>query len=416
MPAYVTLTPPPPWRRLPVGRSLLPALTSQLPVSGVTSMVKLFSIRQGHGRLRSVALITLCCLFTLSSAFAAGDKAITGEPLWIFDANLDVQHLDTADLTGDLVADIIAAERDNDYYGELSRVWAINGVDGDTIWQYVVNDAIRDMAVGDINGDGVADVAVAASYNASSTPDGRVHAIDGATGTNMWYFPTGATNQSVVIADINGGTHMDVVASSFDDNVYAIDGQTGAQIWAEDLGSLWVNDVAAADVNSDGVDDIAYAHEYLTGFTNRQGILDGATGDPIWDSTGTFVNLDVLIEDIDDDGQLEACFAAISDNDKGWIIVRDALTGAREWDYDLGGIDHVNGLISLFTRDIDLDGDIDLLVGNYLGWYQVIAFDGEDGAPFFTSETLDGFPRHLSFGDVTGEGDLDIIAATYDRV
>ncbi|MDX9858591.1 MAG: PQQ-binding-like beta-propeller repeat protein [candidate division Zixibacteria bacterium] len=365
---------------------------------------------------RFVVVLSLAAAFVLPSALLSADKAISGEPLWIFDANLQIQHLDTASLNGDLVPDIIAAEHDNSYYGELSRVWAIDGATGDTIWQYVVWDAIRGMAVGDIDGDGVADVAVAASYNASSTPDGRIHAINGATGTPFWTFPTGNTNESVTIANINGGTHLDVVASSFDDFVYAIDGQTGGLIWSEDIGSLWVNKVAAADVNGDGTDDVAYAHEYLTGFTNRQGIIDGATGNPIWDSVVTYVNLDVLIADVDDDGQLEAVFSGIGGDDKGRLVVRTALTGALEWEYFLGTIDHVNGEIPLYIRDVDNDLDLDIVIGNYLGWYQVIAFDGEDGAPIFISDTLDGFPRGLAFGDVTGEGDLDIVAATYDRV
>ncbi len=375
--------------------------------------------RQGVG---GTTILLLLILATGTSGNASNDflrggsRASSGEPVWIFDSNLDVGHVETADLNGDLVPDVIVGEYSSNYYGEPSRVYAINGETGLELWSYLLQDGVRSMTIGDITNDGIPDVIAGASYNSSATPDGYVHAIDGADGSEIWTYYIGATIQTVAIGDFNGDVYMDVTAGTFDDFVYAVNGQTGALLWSTEIGSLWINAVATGDINGDNVDDVAYAHEYLAGFDNYYGVLDGSTGSRIWEDTVTYVLLDVLVTDIDDDAELEAIFTGITNGDQGYVYVRTASSGELEWEYNLGSIDHTNGEISLFTYDIDESGDPDLVIGNFIGWYEVIAFDGHIPTPMMTSEPLDGYPRHLAFGDVTGDNQLEIIAATSDRV
>jgi len=342
---------------------------------------------------------------------------MSGEPIWIYDSDLYIKHVETADLNGDTVKDVIAAEYDNTYYYESSKIYGIDGTDGSTLWTYSLNDGVRSMTMGDINNDGVMDV-VAGAGKGSPTPDGRVHAIDGTDGSSIWIFTpggTGDTNGDVAIGNFNGDAYPDVAVACWDDYVYAINGQTGTQLWSKLIGSIFVNAVDTGDVNGDGIDDVAFAHSYLAGWNNYQGVLDGTDGSTIWMQTVLYKVENVIMADIDDDSSLEAVFGVTTDADELEIHVRTAVNGNLEWNYTIGSAS-LNPDAFLFTNDIDEDGDIDLIVGNEYVDFYIYAFDGDSSTPMWISEQLSGYARDIAFGDVTGDGNLNIIAATYDRV
>ena len=141
-----------------------------------------------------------------------------GEPIWIYDSYLYIKHVETAQLNGEGVLDIIAAEYDMDNYDDASNVYGIDGSDGDMLWSYTINDGIRSMAIADINNDGVMD-AVAGASKGSTTPDGKVHAIDGSDGSQIWTFTPGSsgdTNGDVAIGDFDGDEYPDVAVSCWD--------------------------------------------------------------------------------------------------------------------------------------------------------------------------------------------------------
>ncbi len=366
-----------------------------------------------------IVLLSGLILLTPINVASAAERAVdslSGEPIWIYDSDLHVNHLEVADLNGDLIPDVIAGEYNNMYYYAPSRVIAIDGATGDTLWTYLLQDGVRSMTIGDINNDGTPDVIAGAAYHSVNTPDGGIHAINGIDGSLLWVYYTFSTNQSVAIGNFNGDAFLDVAVGCFDDSVHAIDGQTGAQLWSRNIGSLWISDVAVGDINGDDIDDVAYAHEYLANFDNHCGFLDGTNGAVIWDSVVDYNVLSVLVTDIDNDGQLEAVFGGATGTDSGIVFVRNAADGVLEWSYNIGTMDHVNGDITFHTYDIDGDTDVDLIVGNNLATRNVIAFDGGNNTPMWVSDSLDGFPRVLAFGDVTGDGNLNIIASTYNRV
>ncbi len=345
-----------------------------------------------------------------------GGKDASAEPIWTYDSDWDVRNVETADLNGDGVPDVIAGEYNSTYYGDPSKVIAIDGSTGDTLWTYQLQDGVRSMTIADLTGDGVMDVIAGTSYESSPTPDGHVHAINGLDGSQLWTFFVGSTISCLTVGNFNGDIYPDVAAGDFDGIVYAIDGRVGTQLWSETIGSLWINAVDAADVNGDGIDDVAYAHEYLANYSNYIGVLDGTDGSTIWDLTVPHVNMDVMFEDIDDDDTLEAVFGVIYYDNHGEVQVRTAETGALEWSYNLGSVDHTNGEVLVASYDLDEDNDLDLIVSTYLGNHVVYAFEGDTNTPIWTSDTLDGNTRDISFGDVTGEKDIDIVLATSDRV
>jgi outer membrane protein assembly factor BamB len=338
-----------------------------------------------------------------------------GVPIWIYDSDFYVQHVKTADLNGDGVKDVIAGEYDSDLYTDPSKVYAINGQNGVTIWTYTLNDGVRSMDICDLNNDGVMDVVA----GASNGDDGRVHAIDGTDGSYIWRFTPGGTGNTIgdiAFGDFNGDVYTDVAIACWDDYVYAINGQTGTQLWRTYIGSIFVNAVDTGDVNGDGRDDISFANSYLPGYSNLQGVLDGTDGSTIWNQTVPYTVENTLMSDIDNDGALEAIYGVHTSTDLAEFYVRNASTGALEWSYTLGPDTGLNPDVFLFANDIDEDGDLDLIVGNEYVAYYVYAFDGDSSTPMWVSEELAGFPRDMAFGDVIGNGYNNIVVATYDRV
>ncbi|NIP42698.1 MAG: PQQ-binding-like beta-propeller repeat protein, partial [candidate division Zixibacteria bacterium] len=350
--------------------------------------------------------------------WSTGSRAsdYSSEPIWTYGGNMTAGNVEIADLNGDGTMDIVAAEYDADDYGDSSRIIALDGSSGDTLWTFWFNDGVRAMISGDINGDGVADIIGGGSYGTDLVTDGRVRVIDGVTGDEIWNFATGNSINDLAIGDFNNSGNPDVAVVGFDDYIYAIDGSTGDYIWRKYLGSLFINCVETGDVNGDGIDDVAYAHEYLVGFDNYMGVLDGSDGTEIWEETLPYYASDLILDDVDDDGFLEFVSGMHYGDDHGEIHVRDALTGSLEWSYDFGDIDHTNGKFYFLSADIDDDKDKDLIVGNYLGQRKVYVFDGDVNTPSLVSEELTRFCYQLTSGDVDNDGYLDIVAASFDRV
>jgi len=364
-------------------------------------------------------LVVVILLFSVSNSLSIdANKSEGGETLWIYDSDLYVKNLLSADLTGDGINDVIAAEFDSDNYDDPSTVYGINGLNGSTIWTYQANDGIRTIALGDINDDGVMDV-VAGASKGTTTPDGKVHAIDGTDGSLLWDFlPAGSgdTIGDVAIGDFNGDSYLDVAIACWDDYVYAIDGLTGDQLWQSYIGSIFVTGVDTGDVNDDGIDDVAFSNSYLTGYDNYQGVLNGINGENIWIQTVEYSVENVILSDIDADNKLEAIFGVHTAADEAEFYVRDAETGSLEWSYNLGPDIGLNPDIFFFSNDIDQDGDLDLIVGNEYVDFHIYAFDGDSATPMWISEELAGYARDISFADITGDGYKNIITSTYDRV
>ena len=384
------------------------------------SMKRLLSVKSMAGLIMLVTLMLALPLSVLNSQtlWSDGEKAgsFSSTPYWTNVLDRDVNHVATADLNGDGVEDVIATEYTSSEYDGNSSVFAVDGASGTILWTYQIYDGIRSLIVGDVNNDGVADAIIGGSHGGDANSDGRVRAINGTNGNEIWNEYIGATIADMAFGDFNGDPYMDVVAVGFGDYMRAIDGQDGSQLWQKYLGSIFVNTVATADVNNDGIDDVAYGHEYLTGYDNKHGVVDGVDGSEFWELTVPYFAAETTMGDIDDDGEVEAVFGCLYDDDHGEILVYDALSGTLEWSYNYGSMDHVNANFNFHIIDLDDDKDLDLVVGSYLADHMVYIFDGDVNTPSLVTEDLGKYPEDIAFGDVDDDGNIDLVVAGGDRV
>ncbi|MCK7591694.1 T9SS type A sorting domain-containing protein [Subsaxibacter sp. CAU 1640] len=320
-----------------------------------------------------------------------------------------------------------AVDMDND--GDLDVVWSSSG-DGKIRWIPNTNGlgtfgstftiennatSIRDLHAVDIDGDGDMDVVSA-------------FAVNSAQGLS-WYRNTNGTFSnrinissafgyiySMDTADFDGDGDMDVVASSTNDNKIA---------WFENVDGLGafgpeqvistaseVGKVRTADMDGDGDMDILYSKtdDFTLGWFEN---LDGAGGfssELVIDAVdGTSRELHIV--DMDADGDLDF-IANIGNN----IILyhNNGNTGSFEPSILTK---HIDGGRIVYADDIDGDGDKDIVAASYwddkISWYENL--DGQGN--FYNTQkiiasTLNG-ATSVHVGDVDGDGFNDVLATSY---
>lgn len=241
----------------------------------------------------------------------------------------------------------------------------------------------NDVAVGDLNGDGLADIAVADAYNGNVDILMQDPANHGHFMTPI-YLATGNQAISVAVGDVNGDGLADVVASSYD--VYGDNGMVsvfiqdpanhGSFLTRVDYASgAEPSCVKIADVNGDGKPDLI--------ITNR-GPGSNHTG-----NAGVSVLLQV--------SSTPGTFAA-------------PVTYAT-----------ASGAINVAVGDLNGDGKPDLVVANlgggWTGTVSVLMQDPAQAGVFQSATNYPGVygPLSVAIGDLNGDGKPDIAVADGNR-
>jgi photosystem II stability/assembly factor-like uncharacterized protein len=240
------------------------------------------------------------------------------------------------------------------------------------------------VAAGDVTGDGVADVVVA--NNGAGTTKGVVRVIDGKSGrllpntlsAGQWFY--GAP--SIAVGDVNGDGVADVAVGSDDGGpmvrVYrGGDFASLATFAAGPTSNYWGHtEVALADMNHDGLADLAVSGLYTTGVRvsgfNGGSLRPGSTPTAVFTAftlTGRgFEGAPGLAAgDVNGDGYADLMFGS-----GAWSTTRVLVlsgkslvqTGARLTlaDFAPAGTEFGFG-VRVALRDLDGDGKADLVIG-----------------------------------------------------
>ena len=276
-----------------------------------------------------------------------------------------------------------------------------------------------DAGAGDVDGDGDLDIVIANEFNPNILllNDGNGRFSNGSARLP----PDIRDSEDVGLADFDGDGDLDIVVVSEDDQVNELYFNDGSGRFSDEGHRLPVqgttNGVVVADLTGDGFPDILLANNGQDAF-----LVNDGEGNFIDETASGDVTQDLELGDVDGDGDLDLVVGneglnalyindgegRFGDETEERIPARDGDEETREADFG----------------DIDGDGDLDLLFANVSAF--VSGADPRnrllvnDGSGHFTDETASRatFVNISSFdgdfADVDGDGDLDIVTANAD--
>jgi len=232
---------------------------------------------------------------------------------------------------------------------------------------------------------------------------------------------TAADNaQSVFAVDLDGDGDMDALSASLNDDKIA---------WYENTagdGSSWAahtittaadgpRSVYAADLDGDGDIDVLSASrldDKIAWYENTAG--DGSTWTDHTITTDAASASSVYAADVDGDGDLDVLSASSVDDKIAWYenIAGDGSTWAAHTITTAA-----DSARSVYAADVDGDGDLDVLSASWaddkISWYENTAGDGSTWTDHTIAMAADE-ANAVYAADVDGDGDIDVLSASED--
>ena len=275
------------------------------------------------------------------------------------------------------------------------------------VMNYAVGSTVRTVSIGDLNGDGVGDVVVVRA--------GAVSVLlgngDGTIATPMHY-AAGSNSFSAAIGDLNGDGAADLaVTNSGSNNVSMLlgngDGTFAAPAHYGVGGSPQY--IATGDLNNDGMLDLAVANSSSNDVSVLLGIGSGAFATAVNFAAGSGVS-QVAVGDLNGDGRPDL---AVANYGTGSVAV---LTGNGDGTFQ-APTNHATGsgnVRSVGIADFNGDGRLDLAMTREFG-NRVSVLLGIGCGAFATAVhyAVSGIPTFLSIGDLNGDGRPDLAVASF---
>jgi len=268
---------------------------------------------------------------------------------------------------------------------------------------YVVGSLPSAIAVGDFNEDGHPDVAV------TLQGPGQVAVLLGnGDGSSTWAsqlnYTTGSTSTGVAVGDFDGDGHLDLaVANHLGNSVTLLHGDgTGAFGTPATLPVTAPYSVAAADLNGDGILDLVCASNTgntvsvwlgpVSGAATSSYAIGGSLGAvAVGGLEGGVSHVDIIVADIG--GNSAAVLNGAGNGTFGAPVL--FATGA--------------GADGVAVADVNGDGVLDIVTGNASAATVTVLLGNNPGLGSATQYALNPYPVPVVLADVNHDGNLDAI-------
>jgi hypothetical protein len=333
-----------------------------------------------------------------SSSLPSFDKSsqiFSSVPTW---------RIGLADLDADGDLDAVFANAQ----AEHSQVWLNDGHGLFTDTGQQLGSFRHGVDVGDVDGDGDPDVVISTHRDYQTT---RVYLNDanavfaelgGAFGTNIGF--------SVELLDLDGDGDLDAVGDGKSaTNIYLNNGAgyfTPSEATLP-LAAVW------GDLDFDGDVD-AFIKQDGVGYSVQMNDGQGSFSQQWSFEDNTAMRLgDMTIGDVDRDGDMDAIITNGHFQTTSYparVFLNDGTGQFTDSGQQLSAVTDAG----LALDDLDGDGDLDLVMTNYMEPCQIWLNNGsgrfEDSGIRFGDDEL---YRHVHLGDLDGDGDIDIFLATF---
>jgi len=307
--------------------------------------------------------------------------------------------------------------------------WYENTAGDGTAWNTcnvtTTADGAQSVYAADVDGDGDTDL-MSASLVDNKIAWYENTAGDGTAWTEHVISTTADGAISVCAADVDGDGDIDLMsASANDDKIRWYENLTIHRSACFPQQSVITTDaveptsVYAADVDGDGDTDLmsaSYMNDKIAWYENTDG--DGSA----WNTCNVTTTADgassVYAADVDGDGDIDLMSASYGDDRIAWY--ENTAGNGTAWN-TCNVTTSANFAWSVYAADVDGDGDIDLMSASYdddrIAWYENTDGDGSAWNTRNVTTTADG-ATSVYAADVDGDGDIDLMSASLvdDRI
>jgi len=323
----------------------------------------------------------------------------------------------TTDMNGDGNQDVLAA-------GSSKVAWFDN-VDGVGTFgsrTIVTAQAVRPRSIcaADLDGDGDEDV-LSASYADDKIAWYENLDSHGTYGPQHIITTQAAGARSVCAADLDGDGDLDVLSASvFDDKIAWYENLDGCATFGQQriisTQATSASSVFCADLDNDGDIDVLSASEWddkIAWYENTDGL--GSFSSELIITGLADAAQSVFSADLDCDGDMDVLSASYRDDKIAWY---ENVDGLGSFGSEQLITDQALGALSLFVADLDGDGDSDVLSASEwdgtIAWYENTNGAGSFGPPRAIDLWLQG-ARSVYAADLDNDGDQDVVAASSEH-
>ncbi len=281
---------------------------------------------------------------------------------------------------------------------------------------YGTGPAPTSAAVGDFNGDGIPDIAVANQGTAPNYADGSVTILLGngdGTFTVAGTYPAGYESNAMSVGDFNGDGILDIVVANFgipgsgangDVSVLIGNGDGTFQAAVHYQAGTGPSSAEVGDFNGDGIPDVVVSNNLSNNVSVLLGNGDGTFQAAVNYATGTGP-VEVAINDYNGDGIPD--MAVVNQRSNNVTILLGNGDGTFQL---LANVAVGAGAQSVFSADLNGDGIPDLITANFsAGTVSVLLGNGDGTFQAPRTFTVGASPSEVAVDDFNADGIPDIV-------
>ncbi len=334
------------------------------------------------------------------------------------------------DLNGDGMLDVVTTGYSDALVGEsVVRLGTGSGSFGTGVTYAAESGRSWSLTLGDLNGDGVLDL-VTVGYSAAM--DGyatvRLGHGDGTFGGATSYALQSRETWAVALGDLNGDGVLDMATAGYADG---FDGYTTIRLGIGDgtfgsatsyqSESYGSRGIALADLNGDLVLDMVSSGltDANDGYaTVRLGVGDGTFGSAVSYQAESYRSLSVALADVNGDGAIDLITGGDSDSLDGYVTVRLG-TGSGTFGAAVSYQAETQYTNHVLLGDLNADGTLDLVSNGVTAASQgasTIRLGRGDGS-FATAVSYNNGVSSSTFGalgDINQDGVLDLVTSKWN--